>query len=144
MDQYDGYNNIRSFFSNWLKLWYFWNKTRWARSRVCKPKLRKGFLQCCLNCWYLAVMHATLEKLDCKFLKELNFIIIFRTMTNGSLLIVKTQLSSWIWPFRLTLRPVSEVLNIGCEAVSIFICEATQHVRANKELSILYFIFYII
>ena len=98
---------------------------------------RKGFLQCCLNCWYLAVMQTTLENSDCKFIKEFNLFII-RTMTNGSLLIVKTQLSSWIWSFRLTLRPVSKVLNIGCEAVSIFIYKAMQHVRANKELSILY------
>ena len=29
-------------------------------------------------------------------------------------------------------------MNIGCEAVSIFIYKAMQHVRANKELSIFY------
>ena len=142
MDQYDGYNNIRSFFSNWLKLWYFWNKTRWARSRVCKPKLRQERISSMLvEFWYLAVLQTTLENLDldCKFLKELNLVII-RTMTNGSLLMVQTQLSlsSWIWSIRLTLRPISKVLNVGCEGVSIFICNTMQHVRANKELSIFY------
>ena len=53
---------------------------------------------------------------------------------------VHTQLglSSWIWSFRLTLRPVSKVLNIIWEGVSIFIYKPMQHVRANKELSIFY------
>ena len=43
-----------------------------------------------------------------------------------------------IWSFRLSLRPVSKVLNNGCEGVSIFIYNAMQHVRTNKELSIFY------
>ena len=46
--------------------------------------------------------------------------------------------SSSIWSFRLSLRPVSKVLNNGWEGVSIFIYNAMQHVRTNKELSIFY------
>ena len=127
------------FFSHWLELWYLWNSTRWARSRVCKPKLRQernffnvawiaDILPLCTQRWRIWIAF---------FLKEFNLIFI-RTMTNGSFLIVKTQLSSWIWSFRLTLRPVSGVLNIICEWVSIIIYKVMQHVTASKELSIFY------
>ena len=74
--------------------YYFWNQTRWARSRVCKPKLRQERISSMLvEFWYLAVLRTMLKNLDldCKFLKEFDLIII-RTMTNGSLLMVQTQL----------------------------------------------------
>ena len=73
---------------------FIWNKIRWARSRVCKPKLRQERISSMLvEFWYLAVLRTMLKNLDldCKFLKEFDLIII-RTMTNVSLLMVQTQL----------------------------------------------------
>ena len=135
MDQFDGCNNIGCFsVTDWYYGIFGTRLDGPGQGYVSLNLDRKGFLQCWLDCWYLAVMPTTLENLglDRIFLKEFNLIII-RTMRNGSLLMVQTQLglSSWIWSFRSTLRPLSKVLNVRCEGVSTFIYNAMQHVRAN-------------